>query len=206
MTRKGWWLLAAALSLAGCKEGEARLAALPFQDSFERAELGPDWRAEPGWSVKDGQVYSAGTRNRALWLQAALPRDAVIELTARSESPAGDIKFEAWGDGQNHASGYVFIFGGWRNSISAIARLDEHGADRQEVNRPNQVRMGQHYRMKVVRQGEVIRWYVDDKLLLDFYDSAPLHGQGHDRFAFNDWEAQLYFDDLRIRPATPEDR
>jgi hypothetical protein len=205
MTRLGWWLVAA-LALAGCKEGEVRLAALPFQDSFERAELGPDWRAEPGWNAKDGQVFSAGTRNRALWLEAALPRDAVIELTARSESPAGDIKFEAWGDGENHASGYIFIFGGWRNSISAIARLDEHGTDRQEVNRPNQVRMGQFYRMKVVRQDKVIRWYVDDKLLLDFYDSEPLYGKGHDRFAFNDWEAQLYFDDLRIRPATPEDR
>jgi hypothetical protein len=203
-----WLGLGAALALgpAGCKEGEEALAPLPFRDDFNRVEIGPHWRAEPGWSLRDGQVYSAGTRNRALWLKAALPRDVVIELDARSESPVGDIKFEAFGDGERHASGYVFILGGWRNTISIIARLDEHGQDRQELNRPGLVQPGKTYRLKLVRQAEVLRFYVDGELLLDYYDPKPLHGPGHDRFAFNDWEAQLYFDNLHIRPAAPEDR
>jgi hypothetical protein len=40
--------------------------------------------------------------------------------------------------------------------------------------------------------------------LLDFYDPEPLRGEGHDRFAFNNWESQLYFDNLRIRPLADE--
>jgi hypothetical protein len=31
-------------------------------------------------------------------------------------------------------------------------------------------------------------------------DPNPLEGRGHDHFAFNDWEANLSFDNLRITP------
>lgn len=202
-------LLAASLLAAGpiaCTEKKEDLAPIPFSDDFERAELGPSWTRSPGWRIDQGQVFSAGTRNQALWLRAALPDDAVIELDARSESPAGDIKFEIYADGKNHASGYILIFGGWNNTISTIARLDEHGADRQELRQRGLVQMGRTYHMKVVRRDKVIRWYVDGKLLLDYYDSEPLRGPGHDRFGFNDWEAKLYFDNLVIRPAGPGDK
>jgi len=195
-----------ALCLAACKDKAEHLAPMPFSDTFDRAELGPNWSGTAGWRISDGQVFSAGTRNQGLWLKAALPDDAVIELDARSESPAGDIKFEIFTDGQNHASGYILVFGGWKNTISTIARLDEHGADRQELRQRGLVKMGQTYHFKVVRLDKVIRWYVDGKLLLDYYDSEPLKGPGHDRFGFNDWETQLYFDNLVIRPAGPEDQ
>ncbi|MBN2496747.1 MAG: hypothetical protein JXR96_19305 [Deltaproteobacteria bacterium] len=197
------WLLVC--GLLACKRDSDKLAPIPFSDSFERAELGESWSGDPAWRIRQGQVHSAGSRNSPLWLKAALPDDAVIELDARSESPAGDIKFEIYGDGKAHASGYILIFGGWNNTISCIARLDEHGADRQEISRPGAVEMGKRYRMKVVRKGKVLRWYVDGKLLLDYYDSDPLRGQGHDRLAFNNWESQLYFDNLEIRAATAQD-
>jgi hypothetical protein len=29
-------------------------------------------------------------------------------------------------------------------------------------------------------------------------DDAPLRGAGHDHFAFNNWEAPVFFDNLRI--------
>jgi hypothetical protein len=31
-------------------------------------------------------------------------------------------------------------------------------------------------------------------------DPEPLEGPGHDHFAFNDWEAELWFDNLHIQP------
>jgi hypothetical protein len=195
------------LAAAGCsKKADGPLAPIPFSDDFERAELGANYRGDPAWRIRDGAVFSAGTRNRALWLEASLPDDAVIELDVRSDSPDGDIKFEIYADGKNHASGYILIFGGWKNTISAIARLDEHGADRQELNLRGQVQMGKTYHMKVVRKDKVLRWYVDGKLLLDYYDSEPLKGPGHDRFGFNNWEVNLSFDNLTIRPAGESDR
>ncbi|MGZ3458496.1 MAG: hypothetical protein ACXU86_08310, partial [Archangium sp.] len=42
---------------------------------------------------------------------------------------------EIFGDGSDHASGYVLIHGGWNNSLSIIARLDEHGASLDSLQR-----------------------------------------------------------------------
>ncbi len=193
------------LLVTGCSKKDEKLASMPFSDNFDRSELGENWYGDPSWRIRDGQVFSAGTNNRALWLKASIPDDAVIEFDARSESPAGDIKVEFYADGKNHASGYILIFGGWKNTISCIARLDEHGADRQELKQPGLVKIGQSHHVKVVRRDKVIKWYVDGKLLLDYYDSEPLKADGHDRFAFNNWQSNLYFDNLKIRAATAQD-
>jgi len=195
----------ALLLFSGCSKKEENLAAMPFSDNFDRSELGDNWYGDPAWRIRDGQVFSAGTNNRPLWLRASIPENAVIEFDARSESPAGDIKVEFYADGTNHESGYILIFGGWKNSISCIARLDEHGADRQEIKKAGQVTISQTHHIKVVRKDKVIKWYLDGKLKLDYYDSEPLKGNKHDRFAFNNWQSHLFFDNLKIRAATQDD-
>jgi hypothetical protein len=189
--------------LTGCRQNDERLAAVPFVDHFDRMELGDNWVASKGsdWRIKEGSVVSNGTDNRPLWLKARLPDDAVIELDLRSDSQVGDMKFELYADGENHASGYILIFGGWNNTISCIARLNEHGADRQEVNQPGQVQPGKTYHMKVVRKDRVLRWSIDGKLFIDYFDSDPLRGKGHDRLAFNNWRSKLSFSNLSIRAA-----
>ncbi|HKB77478.1 MAG TPA: hypothetical protein VKC58_12840, partial [Myxococcales bacterium] len=102
-------------------------AAVPFRDDFERATLGETYWSNGGhWRIVRGQVYSPGVGNNPLWLKARLPRDVRIEFDVRSEAPDGDIKWEAFGDGRNHATGYIFIFGGWHNREVRIAKLDEH--------------------------------------------------------------------------------
>jgi hypothetical protein len=207
MTTRAFLPAVAALCLLaiGCSKKEEKLAPLPFSDGVDREELGEYWKGDPGWRIRDGQVFSAGTQNHALWLKTRMPDDAVVELDVRSESPAGDIKFEIYADGTNHASGYILIFGGWNNTIHCIARKDEHGADRMEIKERNRVKPGQTYHMKVVRKDKVIKWYVDGQLLLDYFDSEPLKGDGNDRFAFNNWQSHLFFDNLLIRPATTAD-
>lgn len=187
------------LAISACNKKSEQLAPMPFSDKFEHNTLGDNWQQAPGWRLENGWVFSSGTKNTPLWLKASIPDNAVIELDTRSESPSGDIKFEIYGDGHNHASGYILVFGGWNNSISTIARLDEHGQDRQELKQKGIVKIGKTYHMKLVRKDKVIKWYVDGKLLLDYYDSEPLRGKGHDRFAFNDWDSNLYFDNLSIR-------
>jgi hypothetical protein len=109
-------------------------AAVPFHDDFERATLGDAYWSNGGhWRIVRGQVYSPGVGNNPLWLKARLPRDVRIEFDVRSEGADGDVKWEAFGDGRNHASGYVFIFGGWHNRECRIAKLDEHAPTEAEL-------------------------------------------------------------------------
>jgi len=109
-------------------------AAVPYQDAFDRATLGGAWWSNGGhWRIVDGQLYSPGVGNNPLWLKARLPPDVRVEFDVRSEGPDGDIKWEMYGDGRNHSTGYVFLFGAWRNRESRICKLDEHALTQDEA-------------------------------------------------------------------------
>jgi hypothetical protein len=102
-------------------------AAVPYEDTFDRASLGEAWWSNGGlWRIAGGQVYSPGVGNNPLWLKARLPADVRIEFDVRSEGADGDIKWEAFGDGRTHSTGYIFLFGAWKNRETRLARLDEH--------------------------------------------------------------------------------
>ena len=60
---------------------------------------------------------------------------------------------------------------------------------------------GQLYRFKVERtDGKTVRWFVDDIEFLSLADTQPLAGAGHDHFGFNDWDAKVCFDNVRVTP------
>lgn len=181
--------------------GQAEVTAtVPFSDDFSRADLGNNYFTTGGhWRLEDGVVHSPGVKNNPLWLKARLPDDAVVEFDVKSESTDGDIKAEIFGNGRDHSSGYVVVFGGWSNSISVIARLDEHGRGRKE-NRGLKVEKGRWYHFRFERRGSLLRWFADDQLMMEFDDPAPLRGKGHDRFGFSSWDSDLYFDNLQVRP------
>lgn len=172
-----------------------------YVDNFDRAELGADWLTEGReFRIKDGKLVTRGTGNRGLWLRRTLPRDVRIEFTARAEGNAADIKLEVFGDGKSRSptSGYIVIFGGWANTLNVIARRDER-LDR-VIGPPLAVKAGHTYRMRIERKGKVIEAYADDVLLARYEDAAPLEGEGHEFFAFNGWQSEIWYDDLRITP------
>ena len=193
----------------GCRERPPALLPPIFSDNFDRLELGPDWRitAPPGtYRIDNGELAVRGAHNHPAWLMTALPQDAVIEVDARSLSPAGDLKVEAWGDGKSFAteveytsSGYVFIHGGWQNRITALCRQEEHGHDRQE-RADRRVVPGQRYHYLIARSGRNVKWFIDGELVLQFDDQAPLAGPSHAYFGFDNWETDLRLDNLVIRP------
>jgi hypothetical protein len=181
----------------------------PWRDDFARAELGPDWHPTASvYRLENRAVRAQKAYNHPLWLRRQLPRDVVIELEATSYSPAGDIKVEVFGDGQSYATtrgayratGYVLIFGGWHNSVSVLARMDEHGSDRKE-RRDVRVIPGRTYRWKIVRKGNKISWWIDEQPFLEYDDPAPLAGPGHEHFGINNWESDVAISNLRIAPA-----
>ncbi len=202
---------------------------LPFRDDYSNPatvsenyfSTGGLWRVVEPAPQQGNWLLSPGVKNNPLWLKASLPNDVAVEFDVRSMSPEGDIKVEIFGDGTDHASGYVLIHGGWNNSISIIARLDEHappfstlpaGKDlvaeglyrentrvRVEAN-PFKVEIGKTYHWRIERRGKVLSWFIDNQPFMRFEDPLPLTGKGHDRFAFSSWEAQLYFDNLTVTP------
>ncbi len=172
---------------------------LVYEDDFSGDEVGSDWQTGfEGWSVEDGALQVQGAHNDALWLQEPLPESFRVNFRAKSDSEEGDIKFEILGDGETHESGYVGIFGGWSNQLNIIARLDEHGDDRLVGASEMSVEPGRVYEMDVVRTDGRLRWYIDGDLFLTYDDSEPLRGDGHRHFGFNNWEAPLTFEELRI--------
>ncbi|MSP17270.1 MAG: hypothetical protein EXR73_11810 [Myxococcales bacterium] len=182
----------------------------PFADDFTRADLGGDYHATApdAYRISGGALGAQGAYNHPLWLRRKLPTNAVIEFDCWANSPDGDLKIEAWGDGRSYAkdkgayaaTGYVFVLGGHQNTESFLARLDEHGADRKWS--PRRAEIGHRYHFKIVRQGGRLDWFVDDMAapFLTFEDPAPLAGPGHDHFGFNDWQSELWFDNLVITP------
>lgn len=205
-------LLAAALVAVGCETreiGQKEAASTPdarelvFSDDFNREQLGSNWRRGAGengsgkWKIRNGMVHGSAIRNDPLWLTKPLPEKVRIEFDAKATTPEGDLKVEIFGDGNKHESGYILIFGGWDNRLDVIARLDEHGQDRKE--RPSKkVQAGKTYRMAVERTDGSVRWYVDGQLFMTYDDPNPLRGPDHRYFAFNDWEAPVVFDNVKV--------
>ena len=196
----------AALLLCACPTDEAITTA--FVDNFDRVEMGSNYNNTGGpYRVVGNKLVVKGAYNHPLWLKKKLPRNAVIEFDVTSKSSNGDIKVEAWGDGQYYATtkgaylatSYVFIFGGWYNTKSVLARMDEHAPDitaRSDIKVvPNKT-----YHWKIKRQGPKIEWFIDGKQFLSLTDPNPLEGSGHSYFGFNNWEVELIFDNLKITP------
>ncbi len=190
----------------------------PFRDDFEREGLGRDWRAlSTRWRLSEGQLCGQGARNRGIWLRRRLPTNVRIAFDARSDSEAGDLKVEVFGDGRSGATGdsyddatsYLVIFGGWHNSRHVLARRDEHGADRLTVSvkrgapglREQPVKPHRQYRFRIERTDDNrLRWWVDGELVHELLDAEPLVGIGHDHFGMNNWNAPVCFDNLEIQP------
>ncbi len=190
----------------------------PFEDNFDRAELGPDYNAlSPAWKLVANKLCVRGARNKGAWLLRAIPVNARIEVDAQAEAQEGDIKVEAWGDGATGATGnsytnatsYLAILGGWKNTKHVLARLDEHADDRMEIaiesgsddERQRPVAPGQPYHFKIERtNGKSVRFSVNEVLYFELWDADPLSGAGHEHFGFNDWDTPVCFDNLKITP------
>ena len=204
--------LAAATSAFACKPRIQAIDA-PFADKFERVDIGPDWLdTSHGTKIKDGKLNLVRAFNHPIWLRRKLPRNVQIDFDAVSQSLAGDLKVELFGDGESfdHDKGrydptsYMIVMGGWNNSKSIISRLGEHDeavkAARDRQGTEPLVTLGRSYHFTITRRGGLIDWKIDGAPYLSWDDPEPLAGSGHEFFAINDWEADVSFDNLTIRP------
>jgi hypothetical protein len=201
--------LAVAACAAACKVREQPPITQPLQIDFEDGLGDLFYVTGDGYRAASGALSAHGAHNHPLWLRRKLPRDVRIDLDAWSTDARGDIKVEIFGDGHSFdpdggrytATGYEVIFGGWYNTRSIIARLDEHGGDLAQRTEPK-VAANRHYHWRIERVRNSITWYVDDlaRPFLRYEDPRPLEGAGHEYFGFNNWETDTWFDNLVITP------
>lgn len=185
----------------------------------DRSNLGPNWTQVKtnAWRVEGGKLCVQNAHNHGIWLNRTLPVNARIEFDVTGFTDEGDLKTEVWGDGTSYATGtsytnatsYLAILGGWKNSLHVLARMNEHGTDRKEIKvdkdsddpRQRPAQKGQTYHFKIERtDGKTVKWSVDGVDMVSFADPAPLAGQGHDHFGFNEWEAKVCFDNVKVWP------
>ena len=196
--------------LVACKVKDPPPIKDEWTDNFERDSVGENYYASgDGYRVANGALNAKGAHNHPLWLRAKIPRDVRIEFETWSTENRGDIKIEIFGDGKSYdadggaylATGYELIFGGWFNSKSIIARLDEHGKDVVQRTEPKVV-PNQRYKWRVERKANQLTWYIDDLTtpFLQLVDPRPLEGMGHEYLGFNNWETDTWFDNLVISP------
>lgn len=181
----------------------------PFADDFERVDIGPQWlNTGAEYRIADGKLNVSQARNHPLWLRQKLPANVIVDVDVMSKSPDGDLKIELYGDGESFDSdqgrydptGYIFVFGGWQNSLSVIGKLGEHD-DAVKTKRDDiKVVPGKTYHWTIVKRGGFVDWKIDGQPFLTYFDPKPLAGQGHEFFGINDWASDVYFDNLRIRP------
>jgi hypothetical protein len=184
------------------------------------SNLGPNWvttTRSNAWRVENGRLCAENAHNHGIWLNKTLPVNARIEFDAYALTENGDLKAEVWGDGHSYATAqsytmatsYLAILGGWHNQIHALARLNEHGTDRKEIHvdkdsddpRQRAVVRGQLYQFKIERtDGKTVKVAINGIDYFSFVDTAPLAGQGHDHFGFNEWEAKVCFDNVKVTP------
>jgi hypothetical protein len=201
--------IAIPLLLAACKVREQPPITERWAYSFDDGLGEVFYATGDGYHVEQGALSAKGAHNHPLWLRKRLPRDVRIDLDAWSNEARGDIKIELFGDGHSYdpdggrytATGYELIFGGWFNSKSVIARLDEHGNDVVQRTEPK-VMANKHYHWRIERQRNTLTWFVDDMNtpFLRYEDPRPLEGAGHEYLGVNNWETDTWFDNLVITP------
>ena len=224
-TRLWTWTVTAVLLLSvvlmsGCENKEHPMLKVPFNDNFDRKTLGKlwasemigRWRIEYNNKTKNGRLCVEQTRNNPLFLLRRLPRDVVVEVDVWAHDRIGDVKVEMFTDGKFHATGYVLVHGGWKNTLSIIDRLDEHNRNckynemSKEITCRRWKRGGpvqnRKYHWKIVRTGKKLSWYIDGKPFMSYNDPDPLAGKAHGYFAFSNWVSRGCFDNLSIRKYT----
>lgn len=211
----------ALLLAAGCGAAQrqypssSRQAPL-LREDFAGPDLDPRWRDRTGPAdtltkvqpalIRKGRLHLQDRFNHPVWLKTPLPRRFVLHIDLWPLSAQGDAKIEIAGDGHSYggqgdyrASGYVLIFGGWNGSRHLIARQDEHGDDVR--SRPaGGIDQGRRYHVRIERRDASIRWFVDDRLLLQLRDDQPLHGPENRYLGLSAYRAPVAFDALRIYP------
>jgi hypothetical protein len=162
------------------------------------------WRCDPRWSFFGGESKDGVA---AIWNKTIFKGDLTLEFAAGIRHQRGrggyarhasDMNAVICGDGRTLNSGYGFIFGGWGNKKTAITRNGRIVAECDDVipARTSNIHRRWFY-VKIVKRGATLRYYVDNKLVLEYTDPDPLDAG---QVALWTWRNGLMVARVRIAP------
>ncbi len=132
------------------------------------------WACDKRWSFLRGEIESRERPFAALWLKRRLdPRACAVEAFVAppfrnlfSYETARDLDASLCADPADPASGYSFVFGGFKNRRTAILRkgkvVAESEARQARIQRGFEMHQG-WYRIRIEREGGRLRFRIDRK-------------------------------------------
>jgi len=212
LARWGLALLLVPLAASpGCREKLDPIVS-DFSEAFERETPGSDWRDSGGhWRIVNGELATGSAHHHPIWLRKKLPTDISLEFDARPSGPNGDIRVVIFGDGKSanpdsdgcQSTGYELVFGGRKNKLSELCRGGQPGGGHQGARTDWPVISGQTYHFYVTRKEGLVSWYIGGHDMMAWQDPNPLSGPGHDAFAFDGGDGEVFFDNLVVGPFHP---
>ncbi len=175
------------------------------------------WQCDPRWSffsgTVDGHRGSSGRENKLalIWNKRRFPGDVTVEfycgpMMSRERGNryeyARDFNISIGADGQDPASGYTCMFGGFNDTRSVIARQGKIvRVGGQVIPRQGSIHRRWFY-VRVERRGNKIQFNVDDNLVnLTFDDKDPLKG---DQLGIWTYDCGMMVSRIRISSASGE--
>lgn len=165
---------------------------LAFHDTFDRAELGPDWEVDQGdWSVEEGALRGSGVVMIRRSFAGDVPRVIRLELEVQTDvrpflmipgapPPAVEVSDLSSmihsnpraGAGRSFwQTGYFFQFGGSMNRRNRITR---DGVDLVRDNDPEvRITTDKKHRIVVENDDGHLRMFIDGALLMEHHDPNP---------------------------------
>ena len=164
---------------AGQSADDVRLDAIPwklqFSDSFDRNELGDDWKTIGGnWSIDDGRLTGRGT----IMCVKKFSGNQKMEFDAASDDPCDLTGLICSNDG-GFAGGYFFGFGSDSNSHSKLMIQGRQVKDYYARAKPGKV-----HHVVCQRQGNTLTHMIDGKVVMQHAVDAPLTGKNHESIGF----------------------
>lgn len=140
------------------------------------------WDCEPRWTFFIGESDSVA----CLWNKHEFGPDVTLDFYAATRfdstqgyqySYAADLNCAIAADGQDLASGYNFMFGGWDNQYTRLLRGDQILAETTEHVIPRSSSIHRRwFNLRIRKAGGRIRCWMDGTQLFDVNDPEPLAG------------------------------
>jgi hypothetical protein len=165
-----------------------------FRDDFHREALGDAWQAlKGGWTIRNGVLHASADRNdNILLLAKSMPGLQRIEFVAAAVPPgweanpaakAGelcDLTALIHTSAENPLDSYAVQFGARFNAANVVRRNCANVATDATETRLK-VEPGRFYTIAAEFDGKHVRMTLDGKTALEYEETSPLLGPGHDR-------------------------
>ena len=147
-----------------------------------RWEVTNRWQCDPRWSFFAGMSEGLA----AIWSKRQFTGDITVEFFAgirmdrnrgRRYEYASDMNVTICADGQDLNSGYSFLFGGWRNTASAIVRKGRVVKRTRSHTIPSEKSTHRRwFHIRAEKRGADLAFYIDGQQALVYTDPEPLPG------------------------------